>query len=425
MNKVLIISLILLLILGGFFYFKILLFLKKEIFVPTQTQPEEQTKNSKEQTNQQPTPGIITQKINQFILRTEEFIEESENVLEIKGAKQRSQNVKGLYMNEFVANSKSLAGTKIRQDINSLLYETQLNAIVIDVKEAHGPYLPYSLKPLIKELKERDIWIIARIVVFRDSSLIDEKPDLYLKTKDGDFWQDQSGEYWLDPASPEVEKYITEFSKKVIDFGFDELQFDYIRFPSDGDLENIVYPFYDKKKEKWEVIREFMQNISRQLRKYQTKIILSADLFGLVAVHHNELGIGQRLEDAAEFFDYISPMLYPSHFYGGFKVKKDESRKLPALYFPYESEDISQVVSNHPYEVVFRSIFSARDYFSELDFKTEIRPWLQDFSLKKDSERGIHYDVEKIQLQIEAAEAAGASGWLLWSPANIYTEDAL
>lgn len=409
------------LVLGGFFYYKSLLFLEKKVRVS----PLKSQEKLQEKLTEPSQPGELSKKINEIISRAEKFIEEKEKFLEIEKARKRSENVEGLYMNEFVANSKSIGATKIREDIKKLLFETELNAIVIDVKEAYGPNLPPSLKKLIGEFKEKDIWVIARICVFRDSSLISEKPGPYLKTKNGDFWKDYKGNYWLDPQSPEVRQYLVEFSKKVTDFGFDELQFDYIRFPSDGDLENIVYPVYDGKKEKWEVIREFMLNLSQELKSYQPEIILSVDLFGFVTTQHKEPVIGQRLEDAAQFFDYISPMLYPSHFYGGFEVKEDLKRGLSALYFPYESDDISQIVSNHPYEVVFRSILSAKDYLSGLSLEVKIRPWLQDFSLKVDTERGIYYDAEKVKAQIRAAEQAGASGWLLWNPANIYTKEAL
>lgn len=426
MRRVFNIFLILLLIfvLGGFFYWKSLLFLEKKVRVSS-LGSQEKEEQLQEELTEPSQPGELSMAIKRIVSSAEEFIEVKEKFLEIEKTRKRSENVKGLYMNEYVANSKSIGATKIREDIKKLLFETELNGVVIDVKEAYGPNLPPSLKKLIGEFKEKSIWVIARICAFRDSSLINERPNLYLKTKNGDSWKDYKGNYWLDPQSAEVRQYLVEFSKKVIDLGFDELQFDYIRFPSDGDLEDIVYPFYDEKKEKWEVIQEFMLNFSQELKSHQPKIILSVDLFGLVATHYVEPGIGQRLEDAARLFDYISPMLYPSHFYEGFEVKKDLKRGLPTLYFPYESNDISQVVSNHPYEVVFRSILSAKDYLSGLNSEVKIRPWLQDFSLRVDTERGIYYDAEKVKAQIRATEQAGVSGWLLWNPANIYTQEAL
>lgn len=403
-------------ILGGFFISK------KEIVYFEQEEIKEQFEEMPE-TEKFTLTEELKKIVKNLTLKAEKFIKERERLLAIEKARARSENVKGVYMTAFIANSQSPVVIKIRDDIKKLIFETELNAIVIDVKEAYGPNLPNSLKKLIEEFKEKDIWVIARICVFRDSSLIKEKPNLYLQSKKGGFWKDNSGNFWLDPASPEVLQYIIEFSKRAIDFGFDELQFDYIRFPSDGDLEDIVFPFYNKKKSKWKVIQEFMEGLTQELKTHKPEIILSIDLFGLVVLEHNVPEIGQRLEDSAKFFDFLSPMLYPSHFYGGFQIGKDLKRNLPALYFPYEAEDISKVVSNHPYEVVYRSILSAKDYLRSLKSKAKIRPWLQDFSLKADSERGIYYDAEKVKAQIKAAEDSGASGWLLWNPANIYSEE--
>lgn len=329
----------------------------------------------------------------------------------------RSDNVKGLYMNEFVANSSNLVAAARREKIKKLLKETELNGIVIDVKEAGGPNLPSSLKKLIEEFQGNGIWVMARIVVFRDSSLVEEKPGWYLKTKSsGELWQDKAGGHWLDPASTEVQDYIINFSKKVIDFGFDELQFDYIRFPSDGEVEDIAYPVYDQKEPKYMIIRDFSKKLLEVLKSYKPEIVLSVDLFGYVATQYVSLTIGQRLEDFADF-DYISPMLYPSHFYSGFKVPEDSERELPALNLSYPAP--------YPYQVVYRSILSASDYFSEIGSKAKIRPWLQDFSLKVDEEKGVYYDAKKVRAQIQAAEEAGSSGWLLWNPANVYTQEAL
>ena len=386
----------------------------------------------------------LIQKGEELILETQQLISKIEKLIEekekerkiliekaIQEARERSSQVKGVYMTEFIASSQNPVAVNTRENIKKLLDETELNGIVIDIKEAYGPNLPNSLKKLIEEFHKKDIWVIARICAFRDASLIEEKPELYLKiatstaTATDDFWKDYGGGYWLDPSSPEVQNYIIEFSKKAIDFGFDELQFDYVRFPTDGNLKNIVYPVYDGTPERYQIIREFFLKLSKALKSYQPLIILSIDLFGLTATQFNVPVAGQRLIDVSDTFDYISFMLYPSHFYGGFEVKEDLERELPALYFPYQSEDISQVVSNHPYQVVYRSILSASDYLSDLDSKAKIRPWLQDFNLKVDTERGIYYDAEKVRAQIKAAEDGGTSSWLLWNPSNIYTEDAL
>lgn len=388
----------------------------------------------------------IIEQSRELIAEAQEFLaEEKEKTALREAAQKKSSQVKGVYMNEFIASSQSAAALNTRQKIKDLLQETELNAVVIDVKEAYGPSLPNSLRILVDELHEQDAWVIARICAFRDVSLIEKSPELYLKTiihstssqatsteeiatSTETFWQDAGRGYWLDPASQAVQDYLIEFSKQVIDFGFDELQFDYIRFPSDGDIENIIYPFFNEEQKKYEVIKEFFLKVTDALRDYKSDIILSVDLFGYVATQYQSLDIGQRIVDAAETFDYLSFMLYPSHFYGGFSVPENLKRGLPAVYFPYEDETTTStdhLVSANPYQVILRSVFVAADYLALFKSQAHIRPWLQDFNLGFDMSRGIYYDAEKIKAQIQGAEDAGTSGWLLWNPSNIYTAEAL
>jgi hypothetical protein len=361
-----------------------------------------------------------------------------------KKALELSNNVKGVYVTKLIANywNRDFHAGKILQDIRDLIKETELNAVVIDVKEVDGFEMSDSLRKLIDELHQENVWVIARFVCFRDSSLTQHKPELYLKNKDNSLWKDENGYHWLDPASSQVQKYLIDLSYEVIDFEFDELQFDYIRFP-DKD-KNVVYPFYNRDVKKEEAIRGFYLKIRNNLRAYKPDIILSVDLFGETATRSVSPAIGQNLNDAVDIFDYVSFMIYPSHFFDGFVIEEDSKRALPGIYLPYENADITKVVSSNPYDVILRSIFSGSDYLSsfysqnefqpqclgnEFSFlfcpKARIRPWLQDFNLKVDTSRDIFYNVEKVKAQIKAAEDAGASGWLLWSPSNVYTKDAL
>jgi len=342
--------------------------------------------------------GEIKEKLQEIVKKTEELAAKVQILQELEEAQEKSSHIKGIYVGA-AANPGYF---------KNLLDETELNAVVIDVKEASGPITYSHLKELIEELHQKDIWVIARIVVFRDSSLVDKKPEWYLKAATSTatstaLWQDEVGQYWLDPGNEEVYKYILDFSKKAIDYGFDELQFDYIRYPDDypGDIDRI------------KIIGNFFEKISKELKEYKPSIILSVDLFGYLATQFNSLEIGQRLVDAGKYFDYLSFMLYPSHFYGGFEVGEDENRELPALKYDYPE------VVEHPYQVVLRSILSAKDYLSWFNYEAKIRPWLQDFSLK------IEYDLEKVKAQIQAARDASAAGWLLWNPSYIYTEEAL
>ena len=359
----------------------------------------------------------------------------------IADAKERSKNIKGLYMTAAVANDQGRAATYIREQLFKLAETTELNGFVIDVKETEGAEITQNLKPFLGRLKEKNIWTIARIATFRDNSQIKEHPDFYLKRPDGRIWRDNKGNAWLDPMSSGVRQYIVGFSKTVADLGFDELQYDYIRFPSDGDTRNIVYPAYQASSTpKYEALADFFSYLNNSMKFYKPELILSADLFGYVAIQKEDLGIGQRLEDIGNSFDYVSLMLYPSHFYSGFYVPADALRGLPALSIPYRGKTAKEDTAARPGEVILRSLYMATDIlaglYNEVSTSTpnvsvkpksnaKIRPWLQDFNLGPDSAREINYDATAVRAQIDAAEKAGASGWLLWSPTNTYTEGAL
>ncbi|MBI2041981.1 MAG: hypothetical protein HYT20_03110 [Candidatus Nealsonbacteria bacterium] len=355
-------------------------------------------------------------KAEAVIYETQKFIdEEKAKSALIEAAQEKSSKVKGIYI-----------GSGRPNNFKTLLEQTELNGLVVDIKEAYGQNLPVSVKGFISQFHEQGDWMIARIAVFRDSSLINEKPDWYLATgtvagaTTTPLWRDDAGQYWLDPANEEVQNYIIEFSKKAIDYGFDELQFDYIRYPDSY--------YRVPGAEKIKAIGNFFSKLSKELRDYKPSIILSVDAFGYVATQFNSYEIGQRLIDAGSYFDYISFMLYPSHFYGGFIMLEDSKRQIPAVYFPYKDESATStdyLVSSNPYQVISRSIFASIDYLESHRLKAKIRPWLQDFDLKADTARGIFYDAEKVRSEISAAEDAGSSGWLLWNPSYIYTKEAL
>lgn len=386
----------------------------------------------------------------------------------IREAEEKSQQIKALYMTADVANDPGAGATRLRNEIIATAEETEINGIVIDVKEVCGPdYDAERLGALLNGLREKNIWAIARIVVFKDGSQIYSHPDWYLTranpkpapdecsrkkhlrlppTTDHQppttFWRDNRGGYWLDPASPEARNYLISFSKKMIDLGFDELQFDYIRFPSDGDVSQAIYPAWDKKTPKHIVIGGFFEDLRGELKTYKPEIILSADLFGYVASQHEELSIGQRLEDIGENFDYVSFMVYPSHYYNGLALPPDPSRGLPPVNFSVND------ARTHPDVVVYRSLLYARDFLDgklatttnaatatqaastpqetqNKKFRAKFRPWLEDFFHEQDQAAGRPYGAEKVKMQIEAAERAEPHGWMLWNAANVYTESIL
>ncbi len=380
-------------------------------------------------------------------------------------ALERSSRVKGLYTTADVANDQGVAGTRLRNNLIRLAETTEINALVIDVKEVCGAdYNEASLKKLLTELKQKNIWAIARIVLFKDHSQIETHPEWYLKRKstiavgnecwnkrhlrakpssnqlpvasNQPFWRDKRGGYWLDPAHPEVKNYILDFSKKIIDLGFDELQFDYIRFPSDGDVQNAIFPAWDRKTPMCDVMKSYWEFLSKNLKEHKPDIILSADFFGYMAVGL-DTGIGQCLERLGDEFDYVSFMVYPSHYYSGFHIGGYPARNLAPVNYNF-----SQARAN-PGVIVERSITFARDFLAGLitssgasstlatssnpipRSRVRLRPWLEDFFHDQDQAAARPYGIEKMKLQIEAARASTPYGWLLWNAANVYTESAL
>lgn len=411
-------------------------------------------------------------------------------------ALEKSQNIKGLYMTADVAWDKGAGAARLRKNLVRLAEETEINGLVIDVKEACGEdYDEARVREFLKELHEKNIWAIARIVIMSDASQINVHPEWYVtrKTKiqtaiscynkrhlqlkapaaqegeprqrrngtkpDVVFWQDKAGRYWIDPASPAAQNHILEFSKKMIDLGFDELQYDYIRFPSDGDVKNAIFPAWDRKTPMCVVMRDYFRFLSQKLREYKPNIILSADLFGYAAIGL-DTGIGQCIDSLEDNFDYVSFMVYPSHYYSGFKMPPDPYRKLPALNYT-----VAQSRAN-PQDIVGRSMQFARDFFdgkistSTYPFsygstqlttgllarpatstvatstpleppifvprsKARLRPWLEDFFHDQDCAAKRPCGKEKVRLEIDAAEKSDNHGWLLWNAANVYTEAAL
>lgn len=312
------------------------------------------------------------------------------------------------------------AGNGRMDEIIGLIKQTELNAVVIDLKDYTGrvPFETSSeiikksgsekifiedIKGLIKKLHKENIYAIARIAVFEDNYLPRERTDLALKRKGGGLWEDNNGLTWVDPASQEVWDYNLEVAKEAIKVGFDEVNFDYIRFPSDGNTADIIYPFWDGTTPKEEILRQFFEYINQKIKPLGTPI--SADLFGLTLTSTNDLGIGQWLEYAAPNFDYICPMVYPSHY--------------PPGYLGFKNP------ANYPYEVIYDGLIRGNERIASISAlypettMAKIRPWLQDFDM------GAIYDGRMIELQKKAAYDGGGFGWLLWNPRNIYTEDGL
>lgn len=268
------------------------------------------------------------------------FLYEERAKLFVENIRKYPPYIRGIYLTSWTAGDSEKMAHLIE-----LIKKTELNAVVIDIKEVDGGIafdtdsplindlgtenvLIPDIKGLIKKLHQENIYVIARIVVFKDALFSNLKPELALKTSSGKPWHDWRGKTWLDPASKEVWDYHIEIAREAIKVGFDEINFDYIRFPSDGDISKIIYPVWDNKTPKPEIIRQFFEYLNKELKPLG--VFLSVDLFGLTMVREDDMNIGQILENAIPYFDFVCPMVYPSHYPPDF-----EGYKNPADY-PYE-----------------------------------------------------------------------------------------
>jgi hypothetical protein len=251
-----------------------------------------------------------------------------------------------------------------------------------------------EVEEIIQEFEDAGIYTIARQTVFQDPALVRAKQEYAIKTKWGTVWRDKSGLAWADPRIREVWDYNAAIAKEAAGLGFDEINFDYMRYPSDGNLNAMELNIPDGKT-KAEMMEEFFQYLSEELSDV---VNISIDMFGLVldnADRDYDLGIGQRLASTTDYFDFISPMVYPSHYYSGYLGLKN-----PAAF---------------PGAVVEYGVKKGLPFFEEN--RATLRPWLQAFNI------GAVYNERMIDLQTGAVEsAASTTGWLLWNARNYYPD---
>ena len=318
-------------------------------------------------------------------------------------------NPKALYLSFFGIGDRSLRESAIK-----LLQETELNTLAIDVKGDRG-MIPYKsaiplaaevgaqktitvreMAPLMKSLKAKGIYTIARIVVFKDNPLALTRPDLAVKTSAGEIWRDRENLAWVDPFKKEVWDYDINIAVEAAQYGFDEIQFDYVRFP---DASGLQFSMSNTEESRVRAISGFLMEARRRLTPYN--VFVSADIFGYVCWNLNDTKIGQRLEDLAVHLDYICPMLYPSGFQYG----------IPGYRNP---------VAN-PYEIVYLSLKRAQERTNLPSHR--FRPWLQAFRDYAFDRR--FFNDREIMGEVKAAEGFGSHGWMLWNPRNAYSSAGL
>ncbi len=252
----------------------------------------------------------------------------------------------------------------------------------------------------IAGLKAQGIYTIARIVTFKDSVLANHRKDLaIIDSRTGRPWIDNEKLAWVDPFREEVWDYVIAIAKEAAAKGFDEIQFDYVRFPTDGKLSAARYAKPNNAQTRLPAIAAFLAKAQRELGP--TGVFLAADVFGYTAFNPNDTDIGQRIEELAPYLDYLCPMVYPSGYHLG----------IPGYRNPVK----------HPYEVVRDSVKMIRQRSQHTT--VQVRPWLQDFRDYAFDRRV--FGVREIRAQIRGTNEAGGIGWMLWNPRNDYTAEAL
>ena len=315
---------------------------------------------------------------------------------------------KALYLSFY-----GIGSSKLRNAALGIIDTTELNAVVIDVKGDRGMIafksdIPLAAtahsnelktipdaKALIDGLHRKNIYAIARIVVFKDDPLATARPDLAVKRASGVLFRDRERLAWTDPFNPEVWDYNISIAEEAAQIGFDEIQFDYVRCP---DAPGLKFSKPTDLTGRIGAICDFLSEARRRLTPYN--VFLAADIFGYVTWNLDDTHIGQRLEELSAIVDYISPMLYPSCFQFG----------IPGYRNPVA----------HPYEIVFLSLQNARERGIP---SIRFRPWLQAFRDYAFDRR--EFTGTEIRQQIAAAEKFGSDGWMLWNPRNLYTPAGL
>ena len=304
----------------------------------------------------------------------------------------------------------TMALASIPGQIDGYLKIPGLNTLEVDVKDENGeigfllpatslarkigaskPY--YKAGRLAGKARASGVYLIGRVVIFEDPMLSEARPDMAIRLPDGSVWRNDAGLGWVNPYDKRVWDYNVEVASAAARAGFDEIQFDYVRFPSDGNVEAAVYRGKAAEAQGWTIAR-FVHYAATKLRKLGVRV--SVDVFGLSATH--DLGIGQVPRRISKYVDAVYPMVYPSHYRPG-------EFNLPSP-------------SDAPGTTVARSL---RDFNRAMrGRKAKLIPWLEDFTLGSSPRTP-----DEVRAQIAAARQAGSKGFLLWNPSGIYTQEVL
>ena len=296
------------------------------------------------------------------------------------------------------------------------------NSVVIDLKNVFGllAYTPRNniknvtpsllikdIEQTIKQIKDKNIFLIGRIVVFKDQEFIKSHPEVAVRDPAGNIWRDDKGNGWVDPSSRAMWDYTIAISQAAYDLGFDEINLDYIRFPSDGDLTKVRYPITKiiSNDSKAGVITEFNKYVRGKLLESHPGKLLSADVFGMVVTHDDGLGVGQRLHSFLPYYDYIAPMIYPALYPKGFR----------GISIP----------NNAPYEIVHKAIEGGKQKITQYNTLNNtnyshkiFRPWIQGYTCTWCE--GYDGSLIDIDAQVRALKDQGLDGYMIWNSSNVY-----
>jgi hypothetical protein len=328
---------------------------------------------------------------------------------------QSAEPIKALYVNAWAFGSPKL------WQLVRLADSTEINAFVIDIKDDTGCLLypsdvkvaedigatkcvrTHDIASRLDTLRAHDIYTIARIVVAKDPLLAERKPKWSVQNRDGSgLWRDRIGIAWVDAYNDSVWIYAAQLAQEAVKLGFNEVQFDYVRFP-DEPKEAMAQAVFAARKP-GETQREGVQaGITILTSRIQPLgVPVTFDIFGLTSSATGDLGIGQVWEDFATRADVVLPMVYPSHYYRGSY----------GLAWP----------NGEPYRVVHDALSEALERSRPLANAATIRPYLQAFTLGRRKPR---YTPHEIREQIRAAEELGIDTWVLWNPRSVYQRDSL
>lgn len=335
--------------------------------------------------------------------------------------KLRPRNIRALYLTYYGIGDEDIFGHAMR-----VIRETEANALVIDVKGDRG-WLAYKsnvpmveaigalqadyqikdAKGLLDQLKKENIYTIARIVVFKDNPLARARPDLAVHdARSGGLWVDGEGLAWADPFREEVWDYNVALAVEAANLGFDEIQFDYVRFPTDPSagttVDATVFSRENLMANRIQAISGFLKRADDALKP--TGAALAADIFGYVTWRTDDMGIGQHLETLGGLVDYICPMVYPTLYWDG--IPRTDGGD------PYVND-----APAHPYDIVHLSLKQAASRLQGA--RAKLRPWLQYYN---DYILDIPYGAGEIELQKQATYNVNIDSWMMWDPSNRYAK---